>query len=394
MRKMHKKTTIAVITALCLTILLSLFYSCEIGLGSAVDTQPPVVSITYPPSLSVIRDSFVLAGTWSDDQKVDDVFVEVYLNKEDKHSLVYKNTAEITLEGTWSITLNEYNEEELAWYNGWQFCDGDYEIQVYAKDIANHISGTASRTFSIDNTAPVLLLTNPTSAGSDSSPAVFGQIVQLAGAFYEASGKISNLVVSFYDKNGNAICDSTFSNITSMSDSSPLTIARYYSTDEERTANQTVFDNYVSLLGQENISKFENKENIENAKIYFTVTAKDNAKAFKTPGDSGTGDGNSTKYFYRGTTPMQNLVSGDGGIEDFTLADFAMFLNGTSKQYSSYADKINEIAASARSLSVTNETNQNISEDISNNNSKEGKPVYLTFVLNPKKQSYVYSWRI
>ena len=384
MRKMHKKTTIAVITALCLTILLSLFYSCEIGLGSAVDTQPPVVSITYPPSLSVIRDSFVLAGTWSDDQKVDDVFVEVYLNKEDKHSLVYKNTAEITLEGTWSITLNEYNEEELAWYNGWQFCDGDYEIQVYAKDIANHISGTASRTFSIDNTAPVLLLTNPTSAGSDSSPAVYGQIVQLAGAFYEASGKISNLVVSFYDKNGNAICDSTFSNITSMSDSSPLTIARYYSTDEERTANQTVFDNYVSLLGQENILKFENKENIENAKIYFTVTAKDNAKVYENPGDNGTGNGNSTKYFYRGTTPMQNLVSGDGGIEDFTLADFAMFLNGTSKQYSSYADKINEIAASARSLSVTNETNQNISEDISNNNSKEGKPVYLTFVLNPK----------
>ena len=384
MRKLHKKTSIAVIASLCFTVILSLFYSCEIGLGSAVDTQPPAVSITYPPSLAVIRDSFVLSGTWSDDQKVDSVYVEVYQSKEDNHTLVYKNTADITLEGTWSITLNDYNEEEASWYNGWQFCDGDYEIQVYAKDIANHISGTASRTFSIDNTAPVLLLTNPTSAGSDSSPAVYGQIVQLAGAFYEASGKISNLVVSFYDKNGNAICDSTFSNITSMSDSSPLTIARYYSTDEERTANQTVFDNYVSLLGQENILKFENKENIENAKIYFTVTAKDNAKVYENPGDNGTGNGNSTKYFYRGTTPMQNLVSGDGGIEDFTLADFAMFLNGTSKQYSSYADKINEIAVSARSFSVTNETNQNISEDISNNNSKEGKPVYLTFVLNPK----------
>ena len=384
MRKLHKKTTIAVIAALCFTVILSLFYSCEIGLGSAVDTQPPAVSITYPPSLAVIRDSFILSGTWSDDQKVDSVYVEVYQSKEDKHTLIYKNTADITLEGTWSITLNDYNEEEASWYNGWLFCDGDYEIQVYAKDIAEHFSGTASRTFSIDNTAPVLLLTNPTSAGSDSSPAVYGQIVQLAGAFYEASGKISNLVVSFYDKNGNAICDSTFSNITSMSDSSPLTIARYYSTDEERTTNQTVFDNYVSLLGQENILKFENKENIENAKIYFTVTAKDNAKVYKNPGDNGTGDGNSTKYFYRGTTPMQNLVSGDGGIEDFTLADFAMFLNGTSKQYSSYADKINEIAVSARSFSVTNETNQNISEDISNNNSKEGKPVYLTFVLNPK----------
>ena len=55
-----------------------------------------------------------------------------------------------------------------------------------------------------------------------------------------------------------------------MSDSSPLTIARYYPTDEERAANQDVFNNYVKLFGSEQLTKFENQESVENAKIYFT----------------------------------------------------------------------------------------------------------------------------
>ena len=393
MKKLNKKTTIAVFAALFFTALFSLFYSCEVGLGSAVDTQPPSVSISYPPSLSVIRDSFVFAGNWNDDRNIEGVFVEVYQIKDDQKTIVFKDQAETTdkidtpeekQDGTWSITLNRYNAENPEWFNGWEFCDGDYEVQVYAKDKAGQVSSVASRTFSIDNTAPILLLTNPTSAGNDSSPATFGQIVQLTGTFYDFCGKISNLVVSFYDENGTAICDSTFSNITSMSDSSPLTIARYYSTDEERAANQIIFDNYVKLLGAEKLAQFENKENIDNAKVYFTVTAKDNAKIYKSIGDNGTGDGNSTNYFYRGTTSMQNLVSGDGGIEDFTLADFAMYLNGTSKKYLSQSSKINDIEVAARSASTTTVSNNNIAQDILNTDSRNGDSVYLTFVLNPK----------
>ena len=370
--------------------LLSLFIlftvSCEIGLGSAVDTQPPNVSITYPPSLSIIRDTFTLSGTWSDDKSLEGVYVEVYQSKNDNHIRVFQDKATITLEGTWSIDLNKYDEKETDWYNGWQFCDGDYEIQVYAKDNSEHFSGIASRTFSIDNTPPILIITNPTSAGNDASPATFGQIVQLTGAFYDFCGKISTLVVSFYDSEGNAICDSEFSNITSMSDSSPLTIARYYSTEKERTANKTVFDNYVALFGADQLAKFEEGGVIENQQIYFTITAKDGAKAYKNEKDepNGSGSGNATKHFYRGTTSMQNLVSGDGGIEDFSLADFGQFLNKTSDKYISYSTKINDIADSARGVSVTNQTTQTIADYINNNNSKDGDPVYLTFVLNPK----------
>ena len=374
-------------------LFLVLLFSCEVGLGSAVDTQPPSVAISYPPSLSVIKDSFLLSGTWNDDRNIEGIFVEVYQIKDDQKTIVFKDQAETTdkintpeekKDGGWSIILNRYNAENHDWYNGWEFGDGDYEIQVYAKDKAGQLSSVASRTFTIDNTAPILLLTNPTSAGNDSSPATFGQIVQLTGAFYDFCGKISNLTVSFFNENGEAICDSTFSNITSMSDSSPLTIARYFSSEEDRTANKNIFDNYVKLFGVENLAKFENKENTDNAKIYFTVTASDNAKVYKTLNDNGIGEGNSTQHFYRGTTSMQNLVSGDGEIEDFTLADFAMFLNGTSKQFANYSSTINNIEVAARGLSVTTASNNDISQYISNTDSRNGDPVYLTFVLNPK----------
>ena len=393
MKKLNKKTTIAVFAALCFTSLISLFYSCEVGLGSAVDTQPPSVSISYPPSLSVIRDSFVFAGNWNDDRTIKGVFVEVYQIKDDQKTIVFKDQAETTdkidteeekKDGTWSITLNNYDAENPEWYNGWEFCDGDYEVQVYAKDNAEQVSSVASRTFSIDNTAPILLLTNPTSAGNDSSPAFFGQIVQLTGYFYESTGKISNLVVSFYDESGNAILDSKFTNITSMSDSSPLVVAKYFSSKEERTENSQIFYNYAKLIGENQIELFDQGKNVENKKIYFSVTASDNAREFKTVGDNGTGEGNLSKQFYRGTTSMQNLISGDGGIENFSLNDFAQFKNGTSNKYTGFSQTINQISNSARSISVTNQSTVSVADYISNNDSKNGDPVYLTFVLNPK----------
>ena len=44
--------------------------SCKVGLGEAIDTVPPTVTITYPPAGSVVRDTFVLAGDCDDDTSV------------------------------------------------------------------------------------------------------------------------------------------------------------------------------------------------------------------------------------------------------------------------------------------------------------------------------------
>ena len=49
--------------------LLFAFFSCgeDSGLGASVDTKAPGISITYPPSDAIIRDTFVFGGTCSDD---------------------------------------------------------------------------------------------------------------------------------------------------------------------------------------------------------------------------------------------------------------------------------------------------------------------------------------
>ena len=66
---------------LCSSILSGLaFYSCgeDAGLGGAIDTKAPTLSIDYPKeSGSAIRDSFILAGTVSDDKSISRVAVNV-----------------------------------------------------------------------------------------------------------------------------------------------------------------------------------------------------------------------------------------------------------------------------------------------------------------------------
>lgn len=62
-----KKVRIWVLLASFLSIFL---LSCEIGLGAAVDTTAPVISISNPPVDAVVRDAFAFSGSYSDDGTV------------------------------------------------------------------------------------------------------------------------------------------------------------------------------------------------------------------------------------------------------------------------------------------------------------------------------------
>lgn len=81
--------------------------SCEVGLGDSVDTQAPVISITYPPSGAIIRDTFVLAGTCQDDKGVASMEV-VVKNNETQTSVTYKNVS--IDKKTWKISLNSFKD--------------------------------------------------------------------------------------------------------------------------------------------------------------------------------------------------------------------------------------------------------------------------------------------
>lgn len=47
----------------CLMASLALVLSCDIGLGHAVDTEAPSLTIEYPPASAVVMDNFKLSGT-------------------------------------------------------------------------------------------------------------------------------------------------------------------------------------------------------------------------------------------------------------------------------------------------------------------------------------------
>ena len=129
----------------------SIVMSCRVGLGDAVDTEAPKIEITYPPISSVIKDKFVLAGTYSDDQGVTRIAVQL---KNSSKDVVLKEDATVDVQnGMWKIDIE-----------GTKYTDGDYSVDVVAFDDAGHKSGIATTSFAIDNHAPVLLMDEPFSA--------------------------------------------------------------------------------------------------------------------------------------------------------------------------------------------------------------------------------------
>ncbi len=374
----------------CLSVSLFIFSTCTIGLGKAVDIQAPTINVTYPPLSSIVSKEFTLGGTWSDDVSLQKIQVDIYkLVDGNKSSTPDFSSSSVSIkDNKWYISVNKYDPEAYAATNGWQLSDGSYEIHVIAYDNGGHESQDVVHTLSIDNSAPVLMITNPTTTGSDEEKEEFGQIIQFVGSFYDLCGKIKKMDISFYDNEGNHIWDTNFTNIISLSDSSPLVVARYYANEEDQQKNEKIYQNYLHLFGEDNLTDYENDLAVNDALIYFTVTAYDSAKKYSEENflaDNLEGDeiegNNKTIYFYRGTTSLQNLLAGET-ISDFNITEFAAFLNGTETFTDN--DTISQIAKIASdSLSS--------SRDIENEDTAETiTSEYLTFKFNPKNNP-VYS---
>ncbi|MCI6545804.1 MAG: Ig-like domain-containing protein, partial [Spirochaetia bacterium] len=130
------------------------FESCDVGLGESVDTIPPTISITYPPTSSVIRDAFVVSGTWVDDKGVS--LVKLTLKNEETGETVASRFAGIGI-GTWNTSFNVASKDESGKLI-YPIPDGKYTISVTAMDLSGRISATSYRSIEIDNTAPVFVI--------------------------------------------------------------------------------------------------------------------------------------------------------------------------------------------------------------------------------------------
>lgn len=141
-------------------------FSCRIGLGASVDTEPPKISIESPAASAVIRDSFALKGNVSDDKGIKSI--EAVFTSTDSKGYSRTFTGDVTDE-SWKCIISDMP-------------DGSFEVTVTATDHSNHTT-TASRQFTIDNTPPLVVLQRPSSKATadNSSTDSYGQLLTLEG---------------------------------------------------------------------------------------------------------------------------------------------------------------------------------------------------------------------
>ncbi len=169
--------------------------SCNLGLGSSVDTEKPKVFVTDELTTGkIIKGPFVLSGTCSDDTGVGSVKI-VLTNSDSGASYEYVVSASemdrpldengklqdaFTRKDSWAITLNEKVTDEND-VSSYPLGDGKYNVTVTAIDSSEEKKASVSveRTIIIDNTAPLLVLSRP--ATNDSY-----------GRFFSVSGRVAD----------------------------------------------------------------------------------------------------------------------------------------------------------------------------------------------------------
>ena len=179
------------------------FSTCRIGLGGAVDTQKPTVSITYPPAGSVIRGDFVLQGLATDETALKDITIS-FAKKNESNGFYEKVNGIQNLVTTvnpendkWTVNIN------TPYYDGsgkvlYPLDDGEYEITVTATDNAERQNVT-NGFYKIDNTAPVLILTQPATVANEAQWE-FGNVLNFAGLQYD-NNMGDDFTFTFYDEN-------------------------------------------------------------------------------------------------------------------------------------------------------------------------------------------------
>ncbi len=128
---------------------LTLLAGCKLGLGGAVDVNPPELTITAPAAKSVVNGDITITGTVSDDMGMSKVTIDL---KGISHGEGYSYPATLDpQDGTWSLKIPTTS-----------VVDDDYNIVVTATDLAKK-NTTVERVIEIDNTAPVIVIERPNS---------------------------------------------------------------------------------------------------------------------------------------------------------------------------------------------------------------------------------------
>ncbi len=316
--------------------------SCEIGLGESVDTQAPVISITYPPVGATIMEDFILSGTYADDKGITGVTVTIQGTGIDNGNFSMGPLAATYANNIWQINLNKSNGTGI--YNGYDIPDGPIEVTVNVSDGGNHTT-TEKRALEIDNTAPILILAKPLSTAQDASATTYGRVLKLTGDIYDlhqSNGISVKLHYALYDREAGTIGAvktlDGYSINSSMTDDSPLIIAQYYPTNEANDdAKKAMRQNYITLYGTD--ADAGNGHTLDKI-FYCGVQLTDCAKVYRNPADqTGAEKGNTTERYYINSTNFYNELQSESstrtGGRNFNISatKIAKMFNGTGTDY-------------------------------------------------------------
>ena len=281
-------------------VVFSLFaISCEIGLGSAVDTEPPAIEISIPPVDSVIRDNFAIGGTWSDDGVIGSISVK--LSRTDGKGEPLTLTGEFVEDehnrgtGTWStpVSISENN-----------VLDGTYQAVVTIKDTVGRTT-IQSTTFTVDNTAPLIVLQRPGTKLTETADA-YGQTFTLNGMGAD-DNSIDHIDINIYS---DVECTNLLKTITKSN--VPPTIELAVAVFEDGVEND-----YATIYGSTGKNGMQTR--------YCTITAYDNAKRYPLTGEMTAADqkGNSTSFYYLYDDIYDSI------LDNYTITDVYKMLSGT-----------------------------------------------------------------
>ena len=315
------------------SLIFAILISCEIGLGGAVDTEPPTVEITYPQKNVIIKDSFLMSGTCDDETGVASVTL-VFENNNTKQQYTYQ--AKIGEDKkTWSCEINKFDDTT----KNYPLPDGKYNVTATAQDTAERTS-QASVTYTIDNTAPLLVLENPSTvlneAGTNLSDAgAFGATIKIKGKVVDAGTDDENnfangsrLVFTVFDENNNFLAARTLDYVP---DSLGVTVAEY--AGENSSSDLTEAQKFYSdIYG-------EKTEGDETKYRKFKISVSDAARTYKGDGTVGSERGNTSDCYY-----LQDEIYADVNYKyTKTLVDVFTILKKENANYESLTSQENEI---------------------------------------------------
>ena len=250
---------------ICSLFLSFLGIACSVGLGETVDTETPTITILTPTSSQVLYGDIEINGTWWDDKSLDRI--ELYVNDVDTAVQVYpaeRGSVCKLVPGedeTWSYTLFTTTSARAAELDSSSILkDGKYEIFVKAYDKVGHNSGLASRTFEVDGTPPVLVLSKPASLVGN-SPSSYGRKITITGGISD-DHSVNKMNVRIFDEDGNEISleKSEFTGFDTNDTS--VTIAQYYTKDELsklelNSDDYKIAKNYEAIYGADDSASFD-----------------------------------------------------------------------------------------------------------------------------------------